>query len=114
MSDLIDKARLEVKFGDYAVASSGALSDPLLLPRVQGYRRQSGARMMALDRHAAQRKIPVGEYHISRKIDGEFNVLIWKDGVCLLLLLNDRQFFFEFGISQTDAHQEHPHPPLCP
>jgi hypothetical protein len=85
MSDLIDKARLEVKFGDYAVASSGALSDPLLLPRVQGYRRQSGARMMALDRHAAQRKIPVGEYHISRKIDGEFNVLIWKDGVCLLL-----------------------------
>ena len=24
----------------------------------------------------------------------------------LLLLLNDRQFFFEFGISQTDAHQE--------
>ena len=85
MSDLIDKARLDVKFGDYAVAPASALADPLLLPRVQGYRRQAGARMMAVDRSSAQRKVPVGEYHISRKIDGEFNVLIWTDGQCLLL-----------------------------
>lgn len=85
MSDLIDKGRLEAKFGDYAVAPAAGLSDPLLLPRVQGYRRQSGARMMAVDRNSAQRKIPVGEFHISRKIDGEFNVLIWKDAQALLL-----------------------------
>ena len=85
MGELIDKGRLEVKLGDYAVAGASALTDSLLLARVQGYRRQSGARMMAVDRSAAQRKIPVGEFHISRKIDGEFNVLVWKEGTACLL-----------------------------
>ena len=82
---LIDRARAEIKLGDYRVAPATALADGALLPKVQEYRRQTGARMMPLDRSGIQWKIPKADYHVSRKVDGEFNVLIYRDGdICTL------------------------------
>jgi hypothetical protein len=41
--------------------------------------------MYPLDRDDIRRKIPKADYHVSRKVDGEFTVLIWSDGdVCTL------------------------------
>src|SRR6187455_3240527 len=80
MVALLDKSRLEIKLGDYGMASATALADPTLLPRVQEYRRLASARMQPLDRTDIREKIPAAEYHVSRKVDGEFTVLILRDG----------------------------------
>jgi hypothetical protein len=85
VSALLDKSALTIKLGDYSVAPATALSDSTLLPRVQEYRRQSSARMYPLDRDDIRRKIPKADYHVSRKVDGEFTVLIWSNGeICTL------------------------------
>jgi len=40
---------------------------------------------VALDPSGAKRRIPDGQYHISRKVDGEFTCLIWRNGeICTL------------------------------
>lgn len=80
MVALLDRSRLEIKLGDYGTASATALADPTLLPRVQEYRRLASARMQPLDRQQIKDKIPTGEYHVSRKVDGEFTVLVFRDG----------------------------------
>src|SRR5689334_22298163 len=77
---LLDKSRLEIKLGDYGTASATVLADPTLLPKVQEYRRLASARMQPLDRDDIKQKIPAAEYHVSRKVDGEFTVLIFRDG----------------------------------
>ena len=48
MSDehLLDKSRVEIKLAGFGVAPATALRDPGLLPRVQEYRRRTGARMV--------------------------------------------------------------------
>lgn len=85
MSALVDKSALTIKLGGYRVGPSTALADGSLLPRVQEYRRQSSARMYPLDKDDIPRKIPKADYHVSRKVDGEFTVLIWSDPeVCTL------------------------------
>jgi ATP-dependent DNA ligase len=73
----INKARLETKLGDYAIASATALADTTPHQRAQEYRRHAGARMVALDKDDIRTKLPESEYHVSRKIDGEFTVLIF-------------------------------------
>src|SRR5205085_234403 len=75
----------DIRLGDYGTASATALSDPTLLPRVQEYRRLASARMQPLDRDGAREKIPAAEYHVSRKVDGEFAVLIYRDGLAFIL-----------------------------
>lgn len=80
MVALLDKSRVELKLGDYGTAPATALSDPTLLPKVQEYRRLASARMQPLDRPGIREKIPNAEYHVSRKMDGEFTVLIFRDG----------------------------------
>lgn len=80
MVALLDRSRLEIKLGDYGTASATALADPTLLPKVQEYRRLSSARMQPLDRGDIKLKIPAAEYHVSRKVDGEFTVLVFRDG----------------------------------
>lgn len=77
---LLDKSRVEIKLGDYGVTSATAVADPGLLGRAQDYRRKSSARMQPLDRNDIQSKIPAGEYHVSRKVDGEFTVLVFRNG----------------------------------
>src|SRR5262245_13464461 len=76
---------MEIKLGDYAVGTSGALNDPLLVTRAQDYRRMTSARMLPLDASEVTKKVPAGEYHVSRKVDGEFDLLAYQDGEALLV-----------------------------
>ncbi len=78
-TDLLERARIEIKLGAYGVAPATALSDPSLLPRVQEYRRLASARMLPLEPDDIPQKIPAANYHVSRKVDGEFNVLVYRD-----------------------------------
>lgn len=80
-SSVMDKSRVEMKLGHYGVTTATALVDNTLLPRVQEYRRMASARMQPLDRDGIAHKIPAGEYHVSRKVDGEFTVLAYRDGL---------------------------------
>jgi hypothetical protein len=82
---LLDKSRLEIKLGPYSVAPATALSDYTLLPRVQDYRRQTGSRMYPLEKSEIAKKIPTAEYLVSRKIDGEFTVFIFRDSLAFTL-----------------------------
>jgi hypothetical protein len=80
VSRLLDRSRIEIKLGDYGVAPATAVSDPSILPRVQDYRRRSSGRMQPLDRDDIPLKMPAAEYHVSRKMDGEFTVLVFRQG----------------------------------
>lgn len=112
-SPIIDTSRVEVKLGGYGVGPASALSDPGLLLKVQDYRRQLSVRMIPLNREQIQEKMPSTEFHVSRKIDGEFNVLIFEQGSAFLLnpggtlrtglpLLEEAaKRFSEAGISQA-------------
>ncbi len=83
---LIDKGRIEIKLGAFGMGSaSSALTDASILQRVQEYRRLAGSRMIPLDRSEMKTKIPAGEYHVSRKYDGEFDVVVLDgDDVCMV------------------------------
>lgn len=82
---MFDSARLTVKLGSYGVAPGTALHQPAMLTRVQAFRRQIGAQMMALDKLGIAKQIIASHYHISRKIDGEFSVLVVQDGDIMAL-----------------------------
>jgi hypothetical protein len=77
---LLDKSRLEPKLGEYAVGSTDAIADPSLHPAVQDYRRRLSAQMIPLERDDIEKKIPKSDCFVSRKIDGEFTVLVFRDG----------------------------------
>ena len=77
MDTLIDKSRLDYKIGNYATGSANALKDPMLHPKVQMFRRKMAGNMRPLDKSDIAKKIPTDNYHISRKIDGEFTVLLF-------------------------------------
>ena len=83
MTMLLDRSRVEIKLAGYGTAPATALSDPGLLPKVQEYRRISGSRMIPLDREGMKQKIPAADHHVSRKVDGEFTVLILRGGLAL-------------------------------
>lgn len=82
---LIQTGLVEIKLGEYGTAASTALNDPALLPMVRNYKRQVASRLFPLSQNDIDRKIPDAEYHVSRKIDGEFSVLIYRDGQLLTL-----------------------------
>lgn len=84
-SALLDRSRLEFRLADYRVGSASALTDPLLLSRVQEYRRLTSARMAPLDRDDIRRKMPKADYFVSRKVDGEFTVLVYDGSGAFLL-----------------------------
>ena len=77
MSSAYDASGFAIKLGRYAVGPDSTLTDPLLIGRVRDYRRRVGGRMDALDRGDLRRRVPKGKYHVSRKIDGEFTVLVF-------------------------------------
>jgi hypothetical protein len=85
MTMLLDRSRVEIKLAGYGTAPATALSDPGLLPKVQEYRRISGSRMIPLDRDGMKQKIPAADHHVSRKVDGEFTVLILRGGLAFTL-----------------------------
>ncbi|HIP81931.1 MAG TPA: hypothetical protein EYH16_05915 [Leucothrix mucor] len=81
MKSLLDKDKLNQLIGDYYVGKAAdCIKDPDILRQVRMRRRQLGRMMMALDRDKAKYRIPAGDYFISRKIDGEFTCLVYKNG----------------------------------
>ncbi len=79
-TELLDRQRFEIKLEDYGVGTAQALSDPNVLAQTQDYRRQSGSRMVPLGKSDIRGKIPASDYHVSRKVDGEFTVLVFRGG----------------------------------
>lgn len=77
---LINTDALKQHVGDYRSGKADALGDSSILQRVRMRRRQLGQMTMALDRDLAKRRIPAGDYHISRKIDGEYTCLVYSEG----------------------------------
>jgi hypothetical protein len=83
---LLHRAKLDIKLGEYAVGSSAtALVDPLLVARAQDYRRHIAARMIPLEAGDIVKRFPPADYHVSLKVDGEFNLLVYGDGEILLI-----------------------------
>jgi hypothetical protein len=83
MVALIDRGRLDIKLGDYGTAPAAALADPSIHPRVQEYRRHASMRMVGLEPRDIRTRVPATSYHVSRKVDGEFTVLVYRDGQTL-------------------------------
>ena len=77
MDTLVDRSRLVYKIGNYATAPANALKDTLLHPKVQMFRRKMANNMRPVDKSDISKIIPTDDYHISRKIDGEFTVLLF-------------------------------------
>jgi hypothetical protein len=77
---LAHKNRLEIKLGEYAVGEETALVDPILVSRAQDYRRHTASRMIPLEADEVHKRLPTADYHVSVKIDGEFNLLAYADG----------------------------------
>ncbi|MGL6075039.1 MAG: hypothetical protein ACRC8S_12840 [Fimbriiglobus sp.] len=82
---LLNKGRLEIKLGEYAVGAATVLADPLLVTRTQDYRRQVAGRMVPLEPDYITKRFPNAEYHVSLKVDGEFNMLVYEAGETLLV-----------------------------
>ncbi len=81
MKSLLNQDELTQLLGDYYVGkASECILDPDILRQVRMRRRQLGRMMTALDREKAKYRIPAGDYFISRKIDGEFTCLVYKNG----------------------------------
>lgn len=82
---LIDPAYVNIVLGSYGTSHARHLTDPTLLPLVQEYRRLVSSRMRPLARDDLKKRLPAGEYHVSKKIDGEFAVVI-ADGDDTMML----------------------------
>ena len=82
---LINKTALKKWPGGYLTGNVEALSEDGILAQVRMRRRQLSQMTTALDPESAKRRIPDGQYHISRKVDGEFTCLVWRNGeICTL------------------------------
>ena len=77
---LVNPSRLEIKLGEYAVGGANSLEDPLLVNVAQDYRRLTAQRMAPLEADDIFKRFPAGEYHVSRKVDGEFDILVFDSG----------------------------------
>ncbi len=84
-STWIDRGRLEIRLATYSTGSATCLSDPTILPQVQDYRRRIGGQMVPLDRFGIRQRIPASDYHVSRKVDGEFTVAVFRNGEAFTL-----------------------------
>lgn len=83
---LYDPSRLEIKLGDYAAGNASALYDSSLLPRVQEHRRGLSTQMRAVDGKDLRKHLPEkDDFLVSRKVDGEFSVLIFDGNEAVLL-----------------------------
>ena len=80
MPEFIQKSLLKVVLGKYLSGPATCIPDPKILPEVQQYKRLVASQLIPLARHDINRKIPDGPLLISRKLDGEFNVAVYRDG----------------------------------
>lgn len=77
---VVDPARLEIKLGSYSESTATALVDIGWHARAQEYRRQASARMYPLSKSDVSKRVAKSRYHVSKKIDGQFALLIYQDG----------------------------------
>jgi hypothetical protein len=77
---LVHKGRLDIKLGEYAVGPATALTDPLLVGRAQDYRRHVASRLISLEPDKLLQRLPAADYHVSLKVDGEFDLLVYVNG----------------------------------
>jgi len=82
---LVNRGKLEIKLGGYAVGTGAALADPLLVTRAQDFRRHTASRMISLEAADILKRFPAGAYHVSLKVDGEFSLLVYAAGEALLV-----------------------------
>ena len=82
---LIDSAHIEWKLGKYGVGQGKDLKNPTVWQRTQEYRRVQASRLSPIEKKDIRNRLPVGEYHLSRKVDGEMAVLWFHDGQALLV-----------------------------
>ena len=73
----VDRSRVDIVLGEYGVTTAQALSASALLSKVQEHRRTIGQRLVPLAKEDVKRRLPAGEYHVSKKLDGEYAVLVW-------------------------------------
>ncbi|MCB1189516.1 MAG: hypothetical protein H7A23_21285 [Leptospiraceae bacterium] len=76
MSLLLELSHIKIQKGKYGTTTAASLTNPSVLHRVQEFRRSLSNRMTPLDKDYIAKKIPIGEFYVSRKIDGEFTVLV--------------------------------------
>jgi hypothetical protein len=81
-SQLFDPSRLQILLGSYGVGKSQCMADPFVALKAQEYRRNLSARMMALDKQSAKEKLPACDWYVTRKIDGEFTLLLIDGKQC--------------------------------
>jgi len=79
---LVDTSRLQMLFGSYGVGKAQCMADPFVPLKAQEYRRNISARMMALDKASVKEKLPACDYFVSRKVDGEFTLLLIDGDQC--------------------------------
>jgi hypothetical protein len=88
---LVHSDRLKLLLGRYAVGYASCLVDPGLVAVAQDYRRRAQARMQPLDPADLAKRLPAltqpgsPPCHVSLKIDGEFNLLVYADGEAILV-----------------------------
>ena len=80
MSKLVNADKMKAYPGGYLTGDVDDLKVEGVLRDVRMRRRQLGQMTTALDVEAAKRRIPDGQYQISRKIDGEYTCLLWRNG----------------------------------
>jgi ATP-dependent DNA ligase len=80
-----NKDSMKVMAGGYLIGTDDALTDASLINTVRTRRRQHGQMMVALDKELVPRRMPKADYFISRKLDGEFTMLIYRDGEAVIL-----------------------------
>jgi len=77
---------LTQKLGDYYTGkASESLADSTMLQAARMRRRQLSRMTKAYDRPTAKTRLPDTNYAISRKVDGEFTCLFYKDGEVITL-----------------------------
>src|SRR5882757_5171540 len=80
--NLLDTSRLQVLLGGYAVGKAQCMADPFVPLKAQEYRRNLGARMMAMDQASVKDKLPACDCFVSRKVDGECTLLLIDGDQC--------------------------------
>ena len=73
---IVPRDRVEARLGAYGTVRAELLSDPLLWGRVQEARRLLSSRMTSIAREELRARLPASDMHVSRKVDGEFTMLV--------------------------------------
>jgi hypothetical protein len=81
-TELLDRSGLQIMLGTYGVGKAQIMADPFVPMKSQEYRRNLGARMVALDKASVKEKLPACDCFVSRKMDGECTMLLIDGDQC--------------------------------